>query len=79
MAEGDSGSTAQISSLSTVSPTGAHLKSVVVRMREKGLKASGCKCRIRAINDFLKWSESTLRIPKLKKGIGPTGEEISRI
>jgi integrase/recombinase XerD len=53
--------------LSTESPTEANLKSLVIRMREKGLKASGCNCRIRAINAFLKWSGSTVRIPKLKE------------
>ncbi len=53
--------------LKTESPTDAELKSCVMRMREKGLKPSGCNCRIRAINAYLKWSGSVLRIPKLKE------------
>ncbi len=38
-----------------------------MRMREKGLKATGCNCRIRAINAYLKWTGSPLKIPKLKE------------
>jgi integrase/recombinase XerD len=37
----------------------------VMRMREKGLKATSCNCRIRAVNAYLKWSRSQLRVPKL--------------
>ena len=53
--------------LGTESPTNEDLKSFVMRMREKGLKPSGCNCRIRAVNAFLKWSGSTHRVPKLKE------------
>lgn len=49
------------------SPSEADLKSFVMRMREKGLKPSGCNCRIRAVNAYLKWSSSPLRVPKLKE------------
>jgi integrase/recombinase XerD len=48
-------------------PTKAHLKSFVIRMREKGLKASSCNNRIRAVNAYLQWSESDLRVDKLKE------------
>jgi integrase/recombinase XerD len=36
-------------------------------MREKGLKATGCNSAIRAINAYLKWSGSPLKIPQLKE------------
>jgi integrase/recombinase XerD len=49
------------------SPTDADLKTFVMRMREKGLKPSGCNCRIRAVNAYLKWSGTALRVPKLKE------------
>jgi integrase/recombinase XerD len=48
-------------------PNKAQLKSFVIRMREKGLKASSCNNRIRAVNAYLQWLESDLRIPKLKE------------
>jgi integrase/recombinase XerD len=38
-----------------------------MRMREKGLKATGCNSTIRAINAYLKWSGSQLTIPQLKE------------
>lgn len=37
-------------------PTEDDLRSMVVRMREAGLKASSCNCHIRAINGFLHWA-----------------------
>jgi integrase/recombinase XerD len=36
-------------------------------MREKGLKATGCNAAIRAINAYLKWSGSPLKVPQLKE------------
>jgi integrase/recombinase XerD len=36
-------------------------------MREKGLKATGCNCAIRAINAYLKWSSSALKIGPVKE------------
>jgi integrase/recombinase XerD len=53
--------------LGTDSPTETDLKSFVMRMREKGLKATGCNSRICAVNAYLKWRGSPLRIPKLKE------------
>ena len=53
--------------LETESPTESDLKNFVFRMRERGLKATGCNNRIRAVNAYLKWSGSTLRVPKLKE------------
>ena len=42
--------------LCTESPTEDELKAAVVRMREKGLKVTGCNSAIRAINAYLHWS-----------------------
>src|SRR5579864_442701 len=42
--------------LRTESPTPEELKDAVVRMREKGLKPTGCNSAIRAINTYLHWS-----------------------
>lgn len=59
--------------LPTESPSQAELKDAVLRMREKGLKATGCNSAIRAINAYLKWSGarsadgSPLKIPQLKE------------
>ena len=38
-----------------------------MRMREQGLKATGCNCRIRAINAYLKWAGSPHHIPRMKE------------
>ncbi len=62
----------------TESPTEDELKGAVLRMREKGLKATGCNSAIRAINAYLHWSTAGaevkcspackhLRIPQLKE------------
>ncbi len=53
--------------LMSESPTDAELKDMVMRMREKGLKATGCNSAIQAINVYLKWSGSALRVAKLKE------------
>jgi integrase/recombinase XerD len=53
--------------LLTEVPTDDELKDAVLRMREKGLKATGCNSAIRAINAYLKWSGSVLKIPQLKE------------
>jgi integrase/recombinase XerD len=42
--------------LSSESPTQHDLKDAVLRMREKGLKETGCNAAIRAINAYLHWS-----------------------
>ena len=49
------------------SPTDSDLKGFVIRMREKGLKATACNNRIRAVNVYLKWSGSLLRVPKMRE------------
>jgi integrase/recombinase XerD len=41
--------------LSTESPTQAELNNVVMRMREKGLKATACNSTIQAVNAYLHW------------------------
>lgn len=48
-------------------PSDDELKNTVVRMREKGLRATGCNSAIRAINAYLKWSGSLLKIPQMKE------------
>jgi integrase/recombinase XerD len=48
-------------------PTEEELADGVMRMREKGLKASGCNSAIRAINAYLKWSGSPHRVLYLKE------------
>ena len=48
-------------------PSQNELKDAVLRMREKGLKATGCNAAIRAINAYLKWSGSRLKVPQLKE------------
>lgn len=42
--------------LRSESPTEEELKDAVLRMREKGLKATGCNSAIRAINAYLHWN-----------------------
>jgi integrase/recombinase XerD len=42
--------------LCSESPTEDELKHAVIRMREKGLKATGCNSAIRAINAYLHWN-----------------------
>jgi integrase/recombinase XerD len=55
------------------SPTEDELKLMVMRMREKGLRATGCNSAIRSINAYLKWSGSKrgdgspLKIPQMKE------------
>jgi|ERR1700735_1680535 len=42
--------------LPTEDPSQAELKDTVLRMRERGLKATGCNSAIRAINAYLHWN-----------------------
>jgi integrase/recombinase XerD len=53
--------------LPTESPTADDLKVFVIRMRERGLSPTGCNCRIRAVNAYLKWAGSPHRVSKLKE------------
>jgi len=57
------------------SPTQAELKEAVMRMREKGLKATGCNAAIRAINAYLHWSSGSER----KCGPGCTHPRIPQL
>lgn len=41
--------------LPTETPNQEDLNSAVIRMREKGLKPTGCNCAARAINSYLHW------------------------
>ena len=69
--------------LRTECPSQDELKDAVLRMREKGLKATGCNSAIRAINAYLKWSGSSLKVPQLKEPqlVLPTftASQVSRI
>jgi integrase/recombinase XerD len=53
--------------LRTETPTKEELQEAVMRMREKGLKATGCNSAIRAINAYLKWSGTPHRVLYLKE------------
>lgn len=53
--------------LQTDDPTDADLKDAVMRMREKGRKATGCNSAIRAINAYLHWHAKGSEV---KCGIG---------
>jgi integrase/recombinase XerD len=53
--------------LGVESPSDAQLKSFVLRMREKGLKPTACNNRIRAVNAYLKWARSPLRVPRMRE------------
>lgn len=44
--------------LPSESPSQADLRAVVVRMREKGLRASGCNSAIQAINCYAHWTNA---------------------
>jgi integrase/recombinase XerD len=48
-------------------PTDSELKQTVIRMRERGLKATGANAAIRAINAYLHWRELPGRIAKLQE------------
>jgi integrase/recombinase XerD len=53
--------------LPSESPSQEQLKDAVMQMCEKGKKATGCNCAIRAINSYLHWSGSALKVPRLKE------------
>src|ERR1041385_5740595 len=53
--------------LPTDKPTQEDLKNLVLRMREKGLKPTGVNSVSRAVNAYLRWSGSPLKIQKLKE------------
>jgi len=53
--------------LPTETPDANELKDAVLRMREKGRNACGCNSTIQALNAYLRWSGSTLKIQQLKK------------
>ncbi len=58
-------------------PSQEQLNDLVFRMRQKGLKETGCNCVFRAVNAYLKWSGSSLKICTLKEPrfIPPTFSE----
>jgi integrase/recombinase XerD len=64
-------------------PSQAQLNDAVVRMRQKGLKPTGCNSVGRAVNAYMKWAELPGRIRKLKEPslVLPTfsGSEVKRL
>jgi len=48
-------------------PDETALKDMVIRMREKGLKPTGCNAAIRAINCYLRWSGSAHKVQQLRE------------
>ncbi len=61
--------------LPSESPTQGELKGTVLRMREAGLKETGCNAAIRAINAYLHWSTGSER----KCGAGCTHPRIQQL
>lgn len=53
--------------LPSENPTPEELKAMVLRMREKGLKPTGCNSACRAINAYLTWRNIPHRIPLLRE------------
>lgn len=56
-------------------PTQEQLNETVIRMREKGRKASGCNCASRAINSYMHWTSGSGR----KCGAGCGHPRIQRL
>lgn len=61
--------------LRTESPSQDDLKDAVLRMREKGLKATGCNSAIRAINSYMHW----LHNPEVKCSPSCTHPRIAQL
>jgi integrase len=66
---------ARLKWLPSESPTQEQLKDTVMRMREKGLKETGCNAAIRAINAYLHWNSGSGR----KCGVGCTHLRIQQL
>src|SRR5579863_5139653 len=62
-------------------PNKDELFEMVMRMRERGLKPTGCNAAIRAINCYLKWSGSAHHVKPLKEPQEPisvfSGSQVS--
>lgn len=60
------------------SPTQEELNAAVMRMRERGLKPTGCNSVFRAVNAYLRWSGSPHKVRKLKEPqlVMPTFSEV---
>src|SRR6266851_4495500 len=52
--------------LANPTPDEAALKDLVVRMRDKGMRPASVNSGICAVNAYLRWAGSPLKIPKLK-------------
>ena len=61
--------------LPSESPTQVDLKDTVLRMREAGLKETGCNAVLRAVNAYLHWSSGSER----KCGAGCTHPRIAQL
>jgi integrase/recombinase XerD len=53
--------------LKSESPSQAELNDAVIRMREKGLRATGCNSAIRSINAYLRWIGSECHLQQMKE------------
>ena len=53
--------------LNNPEPAQTDLTDLVIRMRQRGLKATSVNNRIRAVNAYLKWKGSELHLQKLKE------------
>jgi integrase/recombinase XerD len=61
--------------LPSESPTQAELKQTVIRMKERGLKETGCNAVIRAVNSYLHWNSGS----EHKCGAGCTHPHIHQL
>jgi len=58
--------------LDTAAPSQDDLKAAVLRMREKGLKATGCNSAIRAINTYLHWASAGSEVKCAQIAVPPS-------
>jgi integrase/recombinase XerD len=65
------------------SPTLDNIKSLIVAMRQKGLKASSVNCRLRSIQAYCRWAGLQMKLPKLKQEVAVlpsfSGTDIAKI
>jgi integrase/recombinase XerD len=53
--------------LENETPTMDDIKTLIVKMRQSGLKASSVNCRLRSIQAYIRWSGSGVVCPRLKE------------
>jgi hypothetical protein len=52
--------------LTTPAPDEAALKDLVIRMRDAGMRPASVNSRICAVNAYLRWTGSLLKVPRLR-------------